>query len=80
MVTRRVNDQLAKVLQHALQPVEIVDESGRVLGIFMPSEQQREAVLRQADELLPPEEVERRLQSEGVGCSTHELLEKLDRL
>lgn len=71
MVICRVNDQLAKELQHTLQPVEIVDESGRGLGIFTPSKQQRESVLRQADELLPPEEVERRLHAVRRGRLLH---------
>jgi hypothetical protein len=57
------------------EPMDVVDESGRVVGLFVPTDQDK---ARYANLTIPysEEEIERRLHEEG-GCTLDEIWKKL---
>ncbi len=74
-----IDDAVRRGLSNFAEPVEFVDNEGRILGTFTPSPEQRKRVYEWADSLISAEELERAASQSG-GCTTTELLEKLTRL
>lgn len=60
------------------EPMELCDESGSVVGHFLPVELYREMLFAWADSLVPPEEWERLRQEKG-GRSLAEIWKSLGR-
>ncbi len=78
-MTRVIADALLRgSLQNMERPVEICDESGRVLGHFLPALDPAE--YEGLDSPLSKEELQRRKQNKGKTYSTTEVLSHLEKL
>ena len=74
-----VDDSMRVHLRGILEPVELRDGKGRVVGHYTPvvSPEER-AMYAKAREMMDPAELKRRLVEEkGTGCSLSEILSKL---
>ena len=79
-MTRVIADENLRVgLKSFAEPLEICDESGRILGFFHPGAVDDPEALAWADSVITEEELERARQSK-VWHTTEEVLERLRNL
>jgi hypothetical protein len=74
------NDAASAALSMLVQPAEIRDAKGNILGRFTPSEQQNDRIYAEAAKHFDPEELKRRKESFDGGRTTQEILEDLKKL
>jgi hypothetical protein len=72
---------LLKDLRHFLEPVEVVDASGKLLGVFVPANLERAREIQaKLGAKIDWAEVERRAQSKEPGLSLKEVFQQLQSL
>ena len=74
------NAEVHAALAPLVQPAEIRDAKGNVLGYFTPDAERIERLYAEAAKHFDPEEMERRIKSFEGGRTTHEILEELKKL
>jgi len=74
-----VDDALRTTLGELRSQVEFYDQSGRVLGYFIPTDSNSESIRNWVRSRISDEELERRAQESG-GLTTAEVLKKLHEL
>jgi hypothetical protein len=79
MVRKSISEIEENGLFSLLEPTEIVDRNGLVIGVFTPSAEYLAELFEHPIERMTEEELDR-LASEPGGCSTAELLQKLNQL
>lgn len=73
-----LTDTLRIALADLDQPTEIVDDSGRKIGYYLPHELYRQLLVGWSEAVVPADEIERRAAEPGEGRSAADIFATLE--